>query len=318
MEKKYFKNRKTKKSYTFNELINSEPIFKDDLIWTEGIPNWIPAKEFEELESYVLERPPERKSIVLLKNLKKSIFPALIIVIIFSIILGISSGLIEKWKYEVFLGNVQPRIDKYYQEKREREEEVKSKKFNHELDIKNKLTMLELDFNLEDSKLKFLQEEAYRNYQTSRNYESQNLYITRANSYLNQRQELTRNYQTKVNKLNSELNERDNQSNVIEYITYDVPTGTLATFKDNGDMYTRWSVYQGVGNHEQISYNKTYKFLFRPYKSFFIPVNLSNEEISDTKTLLWNFTLSAFMTNLMFLPIILLGVMRYKRKKNPK
>lgn len=252
------------------------------------MPNWIPAKEFEELEGYVLERPPERKSIVFFKTLKRSVFPALIIIVFFSIILGISSGLIEKWKYDIFMGKVQPNIDKYYQEKRDREQEERRKKQQFESGIKKEIGALELEFKWEDSRLESLQTEAYRNYQSSLYYDDINFYITSANNYLDQRKRLKDNLETKVNKLNSKLNESEKQSNVIEYIKYDVPTGTLATFKDNGDMYTRWSVSQGVGNHEQISYNKTYTFLFRPYKTFFIPVNLSNAEISDTKTLLWN------------------------------
>lgn len=87
--------------------------------------------------------------------------------------------------------------------------------------------------------------------------------------------------------------------------------------EDGNGYYTRWTVYSTIGNQdnsEQRSYEETYKFLFRPYKTFYETVNLSNEEINNLHILLFNFVYSSFVTNLIFIPLLFLLFYLIKRK----
>lgn len=77
--------------------------------------------------------------------------------------------------------------------------------------------------------------------------------------------------------------------------------------REDGTRYTRWTTYSNFGeDNEQISYNESYKFLFRPYKAIFDDANLSIVERENILLLLFNFTLSSFVSNLFLLPLLLL------------
>jgi hypothetical protein len=77
--------------------------------------------------------------------------------------------------------------------------------------------------------------------------------------------------------------------------------------REDGTRYTRWTTYSNFGeDNEQISYNENYKFLFRPYKAIFDDANLSIVERENILILLFNFTLSSFLSNLFLLPLLLL------------
>jgi len=112
-------------------------------------------------------------------------------------------------------------------------------------------------------------------------------------------------------------NNNDDKIKLTEYS--DVKhSDVYAQKKDGNGYYTRWKVYATVGNQdnsEQRSYEETYKLLFRPYKTFYEIVNLSNEEINSTNILLFNFIYSAFATNFLFLPIIFLMLFIVIRRK---
>jgi len=317
MKEKYFKNKKNNKNYSFDELINSGPLFRDDFIWKEGLKEWKRAEEIEELKEYVSDRPPQKKSVVILKTILESLLPSIIILISFSIIIGTTGGIVEKIKYEKFIKEVQPNIERYFKEKQERIEKENQEESERRGNIHVKLLNLELEWKSEDSRLKLLQDEAYNHYISSMNYNDKNVYISLAQRYQNQRQNLLDQYKRDTDYWKSQLTSKKNNSNVLETVSYDVPTGTLAIIKDN-KLFTRWKVYQGVGNHEQLSYEHTYRFLFRPYRTFYEVVNLSVEEINNSRTLVWNFVLSAFISNLMFFPIILLIVTVYKRQSQLK
>jgi hypothetical protein len=83
----------------------------------------------------------------------------------------------------------------------------------------------------------------------------------------------------------------------------------------DGTYYTRWSKFMAVRyfDNEQVSYNYSHKFLFRPYTAYFGHANLSTEERESSFTLLRNFSLSSFVSNLFLLPFLM--ILFYKKKK---
>lgn len=85
---------------------------------------------------------------------------------------------------------------------------------------------------------------------------------------------------------------------------------------EDGTKFTRWSYTlptRGT-DQEQISYNKSYNFLFRPYKAIIEHANLSIEERENTWILLSNFTYSTLITNFLLLPFLILAYF-FKNKK---
>lgn len=318
MNDKYFKNRNLKKNYSLNDLIAGEPIFKNDLIWKDGFSDWKFATEIEELKQHVLERPPERKAIIILKTIWKSLLPSLIIYLIFSFVVGISAGLIEKHQYDQFIDKVQPNIDTYWKNKQQQIEQKNTRDIENRRkaeELEQRKISIQQNFNEKDQKLKLLQTEAYNHSLSSVDYYSKEHWLDLSNNYLKERERNFVDYKTKINFIL--LSQKQNASliNATEKVdfTYDIPKNTLFADDKNGNRYTRWKVYKGVGNHEQLSYDSTHKFLFRPYRAIFTVVNLSNSEVSKNSTLLWNFTLAALVTNLMFFPLIVFGVIKSKK-----
>ncbi len=318
MNNKYLKNRNTKRSYTLEELISEEPIFENDLIWKNGFTDWTYAGEIDELKEYVLQTPPSTKSIIFLKSLYNSLRPSIIIFLIFSVLIGTSAALIEKHQYNGFMEKIQPNID----EALKKEEEFRNAKLRYEEEQerervrKEKLkTYSRQKFEQKEKELKLLQEQAFSQYKYESNPDQKLYYYNLADDYLKQREKNLQSYQyqQRVNS-NESLDLTMSKSDGLVSVSYDVPSNTIYASDGNGNRYTRWNVYAGVGNHEQISYENNYKFLFRPYKAFFSVVNLSNEEVENSFLLWWNFLLSALLTNLIFYPILIFGVMRYQKR----
>ena len=77
-----------------------------------------------------------------------------------------------------------------------------------------------------------------------------------------------------------------------------------ATNKDF-TRYTRWAYYRSYGDNEQLCYDKTHSFLFRPYKTFAQNVNLSKVERDHFETLYMNFIGSALVSNFLILVLII-------------
>lgn len=318
MEEKYFKNRNNKKSYTLEELINSDPIFDDDLIWKKGLSDWTKANKIEELQGHVLERPPEKKSKVLIRRIKQSLLHSVIILISFSAVIGLTAGIKEKNKYYNFIVKVQPNIDEYFKKKQEQAKIEKKRKLERKRkkeQVEQSIINLKNKYEKSDKELEDLQNEAYNNYLNSSGSYDDNFYLSKANNYLDKRNKLLKDYKSEKQLLEISMpSERLNlNSSSISLVSYDIPMNTIYATDDDGERYTRWAAYKGVGNHEQLSYDKTHEFLFRPYKAYFSTVNLSDEERENTFFLLLNFFLSALSTNLLIFPLIVLGVMRYKK-----
>lgn len=85
--------------------------------------------------------------------------------------------------------------------------------------------------------------------------------------------------------------------------------------REDGSRYSRWTTYSNIGeDNEQISFEENYKFLFRPYKAIFDVANLSITERGNMAILIFNFTLSAFVSNLFFLPLFLFLFFKTKKQ----
>lgn len=237
----YFKNGKKKVHYTFEQLKIKGNLYTDDLIWYEGLKDWTKVSNIYELSSIALNQPPLTTKEKNILCLKKSLKPSIIIYVVFSIILGVSTGLLEKFQYEKFFKEVNTNSIKYQKE-------------DDELEAKNR--------------------REYGNYQ---NYNSKPSF----SSYSNMRQD------------------------------------ELYATNEDYTKFTRWSSYltQRGTDQEQISYNATYKFLFRPYKAIIGHANLSREERTNIGVLLTNFTLSAFFTNLLLLSFIILPYFLKNKKE---
>lgn len=318
MEDKYFLNRNNKRSYSLQELINSGVIFNDDLIWKKGLSDWTMAQNIIELKDHVLERPPEKKSKIILKRIKDSILPSIVILILFSVVLGITAGLLEKHQYNAFIEKVQPHIDKQIRDELEQAENQSKIEIDRERQkdrVNQSILNLNDKFEKKDKELESLQNEAYNNYlNSSRSYDF-DYYQSLANGYIEQREKLLSEYQSEKHflELSMPSDPINLKSSSFSIVTYDVPLNTVYVYDENGKSYTRWTCYKGVGNHEQISYENSHKFFFRPYKAIFSIVNLSENERGNTLVLLWNFFTSALITNLLFFPFIVFGVMRYNK-----
>jgi len=102
----YFKNGNKDVHYTFEQLKIKGNLYKTDLIWYEGLERWTKVSDIFELSSIALSRPPLTKKEKNLEYLKKSLKPSLIIYTLFSVILGIFAGLIEKNQYEDFFREI--------------------------------------------------------------------------------------------------------------------------------------------------------------------------------------------------------------------
>ena len=200
MKDKYFKNRNKKKSYTLEELINSGPIFNNDLIWTKGLSDWTKASNIDELKEYVLESPPERKSKILLKKIMQSILLSLIVLILLSFIVGITAGFLEKNQYYAFIEKVQPNIDEYFKKKQEqaelerRNQEVNKRKISQ---INQRIINLHEKFSKKDKELESLQNAAYNNWINSSNSNQIDFYSSLSKGFLEKRKKLLKNHLTK-------------------------------------------------------------------------------------------------------------------------
>jgi hypothetical protein len=243
----YFKNGKKDIHYTFEQLKIKGNLYTTDLIWFEGLKKWTIVNEINELSSIALSKPPLTEKEKYILSFKESIKPSLIFYVIFSIILGIATGFLERHQYITFIDE----ITNNCKQNIEREDEIKRKnqKFITELNQKN-------DFNLSENKIDF-------------------------SSYS------------------------------------DMPSNEIYATNKDGSRFTRWRSVLAIRgtDQEQISYNHDSKFLFRPYQAIIEHANLSKKERENISLLLFNFVLSALVTNLLFLPILSL-VYFFKIKSN--
>lgn len=237
----YFKNGKKDTHYTFEQLKIKGNLYTTDLIWFEGLKNWTKVIEISELSHIALTRPPlteKEKNIMCVKN---SLKPSIMFYIIFSLLLGVTSGLLEKYQYNEFIEE----INSNHKYNIEKEEEIKRK------NEKFISTIGDID-----------------------NYESN----------------------------------QDNNNNKIDLSGYsDMPSNEIYATAKDGVRFTRWEYSLAIRgtDQEQISYNNSHKFLFRPYKAIYKHANLSIEERENIGLLLLNFVLSTLVTNLIFFPFII-------------
>lgn len=102
MEKFYYINN-GKKPYTIDDFLNERKLlFKDDKIWFEGLTDWVKVDEIEELKRFARTSPPLSKSQRRLKQALNTFAKAFIFYFIFSVIIGVFAGLLEKSQFKTF------------------------------------------------------------------------------------------------------------------------------------------------------------------------------------------------------------------------
>lgn len=241
-EQIYFKNGKKDVHYTFEQLKIKGNLYTTDLIWFEGLKNWTKVSVINELSSIALSKPPLTEKEKNISSFKKSFKPSIIIYIVFSLILGLSAGFLEKYQYDKFFEEVN-------------KNSIQHQKEEDELASKNRREYPEYQNNSTENKLSFT-------------------------GYSNMHQD------------------------------------EIYATNEDGTRFTRWSSYLAVRgtDQEQISYNESYNFLFRPYKAIIKHANLSREERENIGLLLYNFILSALVTNLIIFPLLII-VYFLKNKK---
>jgi hypothetical protein len=111
MKRNYFKNIKGKRSEPMEFEQIKTNIYKNDLIWYEGIDGWKKASEIEELKEFAISEPPKTESEEKKEIYKRAMKPTLLFYILFSLALGIFSGFLEGTQYISF----QRKIDRQVQ-----------------------------------------------------------------------------------------------------------------------------------------------------------------------------------------------------------
>ena len=101
-DKIFFKNGKKDKHYTFQDLSRKGNLYQTDKIWYEGLSEWTKVSEITELKNIALSMPPLTDKEKNCKILKKAFVPSLIFYTLFSLLIGITAGLIEDYKYREF------------------------------------------------------------------------------------------------------------------------------------------------------------------------------------------------------------------------
>ncbi len=145
-EQIYFKNGKKDVHYTFEQLKIKGNLYTNDLIWFEGLKNWTKISEISELSYIALSKPPLTEKEKNILSFKNSIKPSIIFYVIFSLLLGIAAGFLEKHQYDKFIDE----INNNHKKNIERENEIKreNQKFISELTESN-------GFNFRENKVDF-------------------------------------------------------------------------------------------------------------------------------------------------------------------
>jgi hypothetical protein len=231
MEKVYFKNGKRNIPYTFDELKKRGNLYKTDFIWHDGLEDWKNALDIEELKEFALSQAPLTKNEQIALKIKKSIKPTFITYFLYSLIIGILAGTLEKFQYENFFKIVN-----------------ECSRVNEQKDIAKYGADYKTNPRLTNSGFSFMSDDE--------------IYVTR----------------------------------------------------EDGSKWTRFKSFITVRgtDQEQVAYNENYKFLFRPYFAIFDHANLSIEERENNIKLLYNFIISALVSNIILIPLLMFGF--YYRK----
>jgi hypothetical protein len=313
---KYFKNKNLKRVYTHEELIHSEPLFNNDLIWREGLLDWTYASLVDELKQYVIQRPPLSRFEKILFIITRFSLRALYFVLIASLLIGICGAYLEKTQYDQFISKIQPNIDACLKKEQQTNElNWKNKKENSLEKLKNrKLNIAKSKFENQDLKLELELNQAMNEYYSTQHLETKLYWEERCKEIQLARENGLIEYKNEISEIETNfLKNLSNQNNVeLKPIQYNVPSNTI-WLNNNGRLYTRWSHFKGLGNQEQLCYETNYFFLFRAHATFFSVVNLSEDEIEKPYKLYLNFFWSALVSNILFYPFLLFLLSR-KRK----
>jgi hypothetical protein len=116
-------------------------------------------------------------------------------------------------------------------------------------------------------------------------------------------------YQNFINSIKKIDHSHDNNTmsssnKMVEYSN--IRFEELHAQNEDGTFYSRWIRFHtlGMGDNEQLSYDYSHSFLFRPYKALFDVTYLSQSERESIFELFKNFILSSFASNIFFFPIL--------------
>lgn len=292
--------------FTLKDLEEGKLIFEDDLIWYDGISNWTKACEIKILKPYLKKRPPLSASNQKLILIKKSLWPTILIYLIFSVSLGFFASTIEKQQYSTFYNIVRERHEK---NEIKRTEDILQQLSNERIE-EEKLEGLRKSIDSDNASILRIQYEIVQ--LNSIDYANLSDSLKKEIRKLSSHIELT---QDRLSLMESgppiDLSPDDN----ISLISYSIPQDEIYIYED-GKYTTRWCSYVSDNSfNENLSYENCHKFLFRPYRAIFDIANLSQKEIDNSAIFSVNMILSSLVSNI-FLLFILIPFFYLRKKRD--
>lgn len=317
MKSIFFLNNNRKDPFTIEDFEKGKLIFEDDLIWHEELSDWTLASDIQELKFLVKKRPPISKKQKLFQIFKLSFTKSLIIYLTFAVIIGIISGLLEKYQYNSFHSEIKKSFD---ENEIDREARFKKAKLNEERiqGIKERnLFRLEEEYRIKEE-IANLSSSSLNKYEELLNEGS---YYGQTSWYYELNQQMTE-INEKIKELKSELSQISlremepvefGQKNQLGAVSYNIPFSEIYITLKDYTHYTRWCAYVGdIDKNEDVSYNSCHKFYLRPYFAIFSVAPLSQQEQDNVFILMLNFTLASLVTNL---PIFIILFLFYFKKE---
>lgn len=319
MKSIFFLNNNRKEPFTIEDFERGKLIFEDDLIWHEGLSDWTLACYVQDLKHLVKKRPPISKKQKFFRIFKLSLIKSLLIYLTFSLLIGVLSGLLEKYQYNSFYSEIKKsfdeneidRVSRFQKAKlnEERIEGIKERNLfrnEEEYRIKEEIAILRISSNNKHEELL-----------TEENYYGQTSWYSDLYDQLTEINE-------KIEELENELSQLGlpemepiefGQSNQLGAVSYDIPFSEIYITLKDYTHFTRWCAYVGdINKNEDVSYNSCHKFYLRPYFAIFSVAPLSQQEQDNTFTLLFNFSLSSIVSNLPIFIIIFLFYFKKEKK----
>lgn len=281
----YYINNNRKEPFTIKDIEKGKIIYEDDLIWHDKLDDWVKAKDVPELLDFIRKKPPISKRERNIKRFSKALTMGFLVYFLFSVLIGVVAGLIEKNDFEKFFAEVKVKYDENLE------------KFESEVNILQS-ERSSIDFKLD----------LYSQRSTIRG--GNNIPVHDAQAFL---RSVNKNEFLDSLKQEKKMIEKRIDDKFNERYSF-VRRGEIYTLK-NGLIYTRWcSHVDDIFKNEDIAHHSCSKVFMRPYHAIFSDSNLSNEEQNSILVLLFNFSLASLLTHL---PLLLVFVpVFYFRNKN--
>ncbi len=310
----FYINNNRDRFYTLKDLEDGKlVVFDDDLVWHENIDKWEYACNVSEINLFLRKRPPLSVSTKKLLFFKKSAIRYFLFYCIFSVLVGITAGLLEFSQFTAFQSEIETCTIKNNKERRKEAEKKK------ELERKIKLEqeqILQSRIIARDERLAVHRENIAKVFDEWKKAEDEWLYVEQSDvdNFKNQIKIL--NDQTaNIGRLEHDETvfglytpvPSDQIPNTINAAIYDIPNNELYV-QNNGEDYTRWVTYvpHNFKLNEGNSYLSRHRYFLRPYYAIFSVANLSYEEQQNLAFLIYNFVHSSLNTHLPILLVLLL------------